>query len=224
MTKKSDKNNSFIDALTQDLRPVKPLLATNLQTIIWLLSAVAIVTLMVFIHGLRFDVGEKINNINFLFESSALMLMALIIAYAGFRLGVPDASRRHRLWGALIYGGLIFWIVMFGYNIYHGFEGAFLHTHDHQAHSHYGKFCSATIVASALAAAAVMFFMLRRSFALRPILTGLAVGLTSSTIAYVGGMYFCSIEGGLHIALWHMLPVLLISLILSFFGQAILKK
>ena len=231
MAKKPDKTSNFIDVLTQDLNPVKTLPSSKKLTAIWVLFAIAIVTFMVFLHGLRLDVHEKVHDIGFLVESSILIILALLIAYAGFRIGVPDTSNRQKLWVSLIYGGLIFWIVMFGFDIYHSLESVAHHTQSQSqphslslSHSHAGKICSSTIIASALAAAGVMFFMLRRSFTVRPILTGLAVGLTSSTIAYIGGMYFCSIEGGMHIALWHMLPVLFVSLMLSVIGQFFLNK
>ena len=217
MAKKTEKN--FIEALAENLEPVTPIPSSKRQTFIWVLCALAVIGLMVYYHGLRFDIQEKFHEIGFIIESGVFIILALIIAFAGFKLGVPNAEKSQRMWGALVYGGLIFWVVMFVYSLYQGFI-----TGAHHSHFHAGKFCSATIIASALTSAGVMFYMMRQSFALSPILTGLAIGITSSTIAYLGGMYFCSIEGGMHIALWHMLPVLIVSLLISVLGQFILKK
>lgn len=216
------KEDSFIKALSENAGPINPVKSSRISTVLWLISALAVLCLMVYLNGLRHDIGLKLHEPLFVAKSVGLLLLAGVVAFAGFQLGIPDAPKKQRVFVSLVYGGLVFWAGMLLHSVYTLGPG---HMTDHAAHTlHVGDICMVSTISGALAAATVMFIMLRHHFAVKPAATAAAVAVSSGTIAYMSGMYFCPIENGLHIAVWHMGPALISALVLSFVGAFILRK
>lgn len=217
-----EKNDNFIKALSEDLTPVKPVRSSRSKALIWAAIALFAIGLMVYTHGIRHDISAKLGETFFISQTLGLIAFAVLTALAGFKLSVPDEANKHRIWVALIYGALFFWVITLAQSLLH--LGFFDVLHHMGETMYMGGKCAASVISGAIGAATVMLIMLRRSFALRPFTTSMGIGIAAGTIAFVGGMYFCSIDGGMHIAAWHMLPVLIVAAALAIAGQFFLKK
>lgn len=216
---KAHKTDSIIAALCDGLKPVKPLPKPHVLLLMWLGFSVLLVAGMVWVMGMRHDALAKMQEVHFILTSLGLMALASLSAYSGFRLGVPDSPTQHRIWAAMCFGALAFWFVALGYAVFDVSSAALLAEAQTPHHD-----CSSFVIAGGAGAAILMFVMLHDALPLRPCMTGLAAATAAASLGFIGSVYFCSLETPEHIAIWHMLPVLTISIVFAVIARFMLKK
>ena len=168
---------TLIDKLATDLPPIRRLRSPLLRSAVWVLLAASILSLATSAMGVRADISERSQNIEFLIGLVATVLTAVWAAAAAFMLSIPDRSR---LWLALPLPPLVVWISVDFYILY-------ANSFDQELGEPSGDLVVRgliTLVLSALPLAAVTIVMLRRAQPIDPVLVsmtgGLAVGATTA--------------------------------------------
>lgn len=216
--KKQQKTDNLIAAMCDGLKPVKQAPRACKNMMIWYICSVALISIIILLLGVRPEDNKLYEGV-FLVKSVVLLFLSAACAYGGFRLGIPDSPAKHRIWAALCYGALVFWFISLAYTVYDISAEALIT----EAHSgHIG--CASVLTASASAMAVLMFVMLHDSFPVRPYITGMAVALAATALAYVFTSYFCYLDTPEHVAIFHMGPVLLITMLFVLVARFFLKK
>lgn len=169
---------TLIDMLASDLPPIRRLRSPLLRSAVWVLLAASILALTASAMGVRADISERWQNIEFLIGLVAAVLTAVLAATAAFMLSIPDRSR---LWLALPLPTLAVWISAALYILY-------ANNLDQELREPSGDLVVRGLVTLALAAlplAATTIVMLRRAQPIDPVLVstagGLAVGATTAS-------------------------------------------
>ena len=102
----------LIDSLVSRADPVRPLRPPLVRSATWLFLAGLVVALMVFIHGVRPDLGLYLAQPRFAVSTAAALLTGIFAAVASFIVSVPGRSR-YWLW--LPVPALILWMSTVGY-------------------------------------------------------------------------------------------------------------
>ncbi len=102
----------LIESLVAGAKPVRRPRPPVLRALGWLAFAAAIVGLLAVSHGLRQDIGARLQQPLFVMSLSGCVLTAILAAVAAFILSLPDRSR---LWLLLPVPGLALWISTIGY-------------------------------------------------------------------------------------------------------------
>ena len=214
---KQQKTDSIIAAMCDDLKPVKCKRPCK-NMAIWFVASVILISLIILLLGVRPEDNKLYEGV-FLVKSVVLLFMSAVCAYGGFKLGIPDSPAKHRIWAAMCYGALVFWFISLGYTVYDISAEALLK----EAYSgHVG--CASVLTASASAMAVLMFVMLHDSFPVRPYIIGLSAALASTALSFVFTSYFCYLDTPEHVAFFHMLPVLVITMVFVLLARFFLKK
>lgn len=215
---KQQKTDCLIAAMCDGLQPARKMTRASKNMVIWYIASVFLISMIIFLIGVRPE-DNKFSEGVFLVKSIVLLSLAGLCAYGGFRLGIPDSPAKHRIWAALCYGALVFWFISLGYTVYDISASALIA----EAYSgHIG--CASVLTASASAMAVLMFVMLHDSFPVRPYITGMAVALASTALSYVFTSYFCYLDTPEHVAIFHMVPVLIITMLFVLLARFFLKK
>lgn len=214
------KSHCIIAAMCDGLKPVKTRKPAHKYMTSWLVASLIVVALMVAVLGLRYDAMNKLHESIFIIKSVVLLFLAAICAYSGFRLGIPDCPTKHRFWAAICFGALAFWFISLGHSLVHISLEALMYEATHPAHGG----CAALILATSGAAGALMYTMLHDAFPVRPMVTGLATALAATTLGFVGASYFCYVDAGAHMILFHLVPVLLLTAVFSLIVRKLIKR
>ena len=102
----------LIESLASGATPVRRLRPPVARAALWLLFAAAIVALLAVSHGLRPDLGERLQQPLFVAGIFASLLTGVLAAVAAFVLSLPDRSR---LWLLLPMPVLALWVATLGY-------------------------------------------------------------------------------------------------------------
>jgi hypothetical protein len=102
----------LIDALVDRMTPVRPLRPPLARAGAWLAFAGLILSLLAAVHGLRPDLGERLQQPDFLVSLAAALSTGVLAALAAFMLGLPHRSDR---WALLPVPALVVWASTIGY-------------------------------------------------------------------------------------------------------------
>jgi hypothetical protein len=87
---KQNSTDDLIASLAEDLEPVKPI-ANPLYCIVpWIVLTILYTAFIVYSLGLRFDVHEKLQSPEFLFEMINVFVMGAVAAWCSVLLRYPD--------------------------------------------------------------------------------------------------------------------------------------
>jgi hypothetical protein len=203
---------SLIQVLASDATPVRPLLHPAKRYLYWLSLTLTFVVMGTAGIGLRADLLQVVSEPYFLLQVCSLLLLALTAAASAFRLGVPDRRAPVLWWLPAL--ALISCMLVFLSPVLFGSEG----------HAGTGLRCLRNILLLGLPPAAVLYLMLRKSFALAGNATGLLAFLGSFALACLGTRFICPREGELHFLVWHCMPVIALAGAGAVLGHLFLRK
>lgn len=106
------KTSDLVDALVADAYPVRRLRPPLLRAALWLLLPALIFALLALGQGARPDLGQRLEQPQFIVGTGASLLTGVLAAVAAFMLNLLDRSRR---WALLPLPTLVVWVVMLGY-------------------------------------------------------------------------------------------------------------
>ncbi|RJG00507.1 NrsF family protein [Noviherbaspirillum sedimenti] len=102
----------LIDLLVADAKPVRRLLPPLMRASCWLLFAVLMLVLVGVEHGVRPDLGVKLQQPVFVTGVAAAAITGVLAAMASFIASIPGRSRN---WLLLPAPSLVLWISTIGY-------------------------------------------------------------------------------------------------------------
>jgi hypothetical protein len=166
----------LIESLVASAKTVRRLRPPAARAALWLLVALAIVSLLAVSHGLRPDLAERLREPAFVMGIAASLLTGVLAAVASFVVSLPDRSR---LWQLLPLPALAVWVSTIGYGCLTGWvevgsDGVRL-----------GEVadCIATLTLTSVPLSLAMLVMLRYAALLEPARIAAMAGLTVSAIA-----------------------------------------
>jgi hypothetical protein len=212
------KTNELIDDLVRDLRPVRKSALGRRLAAVLLPGLVVSAGLIVFVHGLRPDLGGAVSLPAFWIKSAYPALLAIIGSGALLVVARPDGRPVGTLSAvAVVYGLLVTLAVLQLRQASSPDESRML------VMGVSAWYCPLIILGTGAPLMAAAFRFLRKAAPTAPVLAGTIAGLTSGSIGAWIYSWGC-IENGLpFVALWYTLGIALCALIGGAIGRSLLR-
>jgi hypothetical protein len=195
-----------IARLVRSAAPVTPLDAPTARLARWLSMAMGVVFLCAVIVGARGDVAAQMANGWFVVRAATTLGIGVGAAWVVFLMSVPGVEPSGRL-RALPMAGCGVWAVMLARATAATPAPLELLPHVTPEPS-----CVLLIAAIAMAPGAALVRMLRHAAPLQARWTAGLAGLASLALGALGAQVVCTNDAGAHHLLWHLAPVLLLTL------------
>ena len=205
-----------IARLVRSATPVTPLEPPSVRLARWAISSTALVLLSVVILGVRSDVAAQMMNGWFIARATATLAIGVTAAIVAFFMSVPgvEPSRPAR---AVPLTACLAWAVMLVGTIAATRSplDVLLQVTPHPS-------CVLLVVATALLPGATLVRMLRDAAPLQARWTGGFAGLASLALGALGTQFVCTNDAAAHHLLWHLTPVVLLTLTSAAVGSSVL--
>ncbi len=187
----------LIESLVAGAKPVRRLRPPAARAALWLLFALAIVSLLAVSHGLRPDLGARLGQLLFVTGLAASLLTGVLAAVAAFIVSLPDRSR---LWLLLPAPALTLWVSTIGYGcltdwVEIGADGLRLGE---------AVDCFATLVLISAPLSLAILVMLRYTALLEPARVAAMGALAVSAIAAMALSLFHSLDATVMVLMWNL--------------------
>ena len=212
---------ALIDRLGAELVPVRRLRPPSLRTLGWLLVVAAIAAVLLMHYGTAGMLKRFAGTPDLAWAGMGAVVTAISAAWAAFALSVPG---RRAAWAWLPLPGALLWIGASG-------MGCLRQTVDHVlapgtqiSTMHQSADCLVFIISFSIPLSALMVFLLRRAYPLRPVLTAVLVGLASAA-ASASLLEIChSYDAAATDLLTHAAAVALVVVVNAAMGGRLLSK
>lgn len=164
---------SLIDRLGEELVPVRRLPPPSRRAVGWLLGVAAIAALLLMHYGVTGMQQRFAGTPDLAWAGVGAVITAISAAWAAFTLSVPG---RRAAWAWLPLPGALLWIGASGL----GCLRKVLAPGTEISTMHQSADCLVFIIGFSIPLSALMVFLLRRAYPLRPVLTAVLVGLASA--------------------------------------------
>jgi len=187
----------LIESLVAGAKPVRRLRPPAARGALWLLFALAIVSLLAVSHGLRPDLGARLGQPLFVTGLAASLLTGALAAVAAFIVSLPDRSR---LWLLLPAPALALWVSTIGYGcltdwVEIGADGLRLGE---------AVDCFATLVLISAPLSLAILVMLRYTALLEPARAAAMGALAVSATAATALSLFHSLDATVMVLMWNL--------------------
>jgi len=204
----------LIESLVAGAKPVRRLRPPAARAVLWLLFALAIVSLLAVSHGLRPDLGARLGQPLFVTGLAASLLTGVLAAVAAFIVSLPDRSR---LWLLLPAPALALWVSTIGYGcltdwVEIGADGLRLGE---------AVDCFATLVLISAPLSLAILVMLRYTALLEPARAAAMGALAVSAIAAMALSLFHSLDATVMVLMWNLGIAALFVGLANLFGNKI---
>lgn len=211
------RTENLIDALTNDLTPVRRMLSPGRTTLLWLAITVPTLALVTLIMGPRSDLASLWLRPGFALDEALALFTAIVSAYAAFCAGRPDQPG----WKlALPVGMMLVWLGVLGRQcllLSTSSQGGALRLYTDIA-------CIPAIVVGGIVPAVAMVFMLRRSPMFRTTHACLCGAMAAAAAAEFSLRLFHGADSFATLLVWQMGSVVLFTLSGSAIGRSVLVR
>jgi hypothetical protein len=196
------RTEDLIQQLVSDGRPVRRLRPIAMRLAGWVVLAAVSFGVVLFLMGVRRDLGGDLDRADFAFEAALLIVTAMSAAIGALVVSVPGAERSAAVrWTPVIAAvATVLWAA--GELVYAAATGAPTGRLTFAWHCVYKTTCIAAIPGFAL------FLMVRRAAPLRAAWAGLLAILATAAVGVLGANVICPNDRPLHMLLWHVAPLL----------------
>jgi len=213
------KTEDLIQKLSIDLVPTKPMQSPLRMTAIFSSIGLVLIGASFFMMSSRIDLKEQLSNPKFFFEIGISFLLALAALALSTFLSRPGQQDKTKKLEKLCVGFLA--LVL----LYDGFKVAQLSQSQlHLGMNLSGIECFASVLGYSIMLGAAVMFWLRKGASTNPRLSGLVIGTACVAMGNVSITFFCGIDNGMHIFLWHFILPMLAALILGVTASRFLLK
>lgn len=211
------RTENLIDALMNDLTPVRHMLSPGATTVLWLAITLPTLAFVTLIMGPRPDLASLWLSPGFALDEALAAFTAIVSAYAAFCAGRPDQPE----WKlALPVGMMLIWLGVLGRQcllLSEASQGGALRLYTDIA-------CIPAIALAGIVPAAAMVFMLRRSPMFRTTHACLCGAMAAAAAAEFSLRLFHSADSFATLLVWQMGSVVLFTLSGSAIGRIILVR
>ena len=205
----------LIDSLAANAAPVRRLRHPLLRVALWVLFAALILTLLAVGHGVRTDLGQRLQQPPFVLGVAASLLTGVLGAVTAFLVSLPDRSR---YWLLLPLPALAVWVSTISY-------GCLTDWVDLQPGGmRLGETaqCFATLVLTSAPLTLLMLVMLRHAALWRPTMVGATGGLAVAGITAGALALLHDLDATVMILLWNVGVIALLVGLGGAFGSRML--
>jgi len=203
----------LIDALVESAVPVHRLRPPLVRAALWLLFAALVLGLIGVAHGVRPDLSERLRQPVFVIGMLGALATGMLAAFASFRIGLPDGSRR---WLLLPLPAMALWVSTIGYGCLTGWIGI----GPHGVHFGEAAQCFETLLMTSVPLSIAMLFMLRHAALLCPMEVSVAGGLAVGAMTSFALSLFHDLDATVMILMWNLGSAALIAGLGSLFGRS----
>ena len=202
----------LIESLVAGANPVRRLRPPAARAAVWLLFALAIVSLLAVSHGLRPDLGARLGQPLFMTGLSASLLTGALAALAAFVVSLPDRSR---LWLLLPAPALALWVSTISYECLTDWvsirpDGVALGE---------AADCLATLVLTSIPLWLALLLMLRYAALLRSAAVAAAGSLAVAALAATALSLFHGLDASAMVLMWNLGAAALLVGLGNMFGE-----
>jgi len=187
----------LIESLVAGAKPVRRLRPPVLRALAWLLFAAAIVGLLAVSHGLRVDIGARLQQQLFVAGICASVLTAVLAALAAFIVSLPDRSR---LWLLLPLPAVAAWVSTISYQCLTDWVSV----QPNGLRLGEAADCFATLVLTSIPLWLAMLVMLRYVALLGSVAAAIAASLAVAAISSTALSLFHPLDASAMILLWNL--------------------
>jgi hypothetical protein len=206
----------LIASLVADARPVRPLRPPLWRAAGWSIVACIIVGLLVWWHGLRPDLAEKLAKPGFVLGMGAAILTGVAGAVAALTVSLPDRSR---LWALLPVAPGVGWVS----SVTWGCLSHWVAFGDRTPNYALLASCVAILLATSVPLSVLLFWMLR-STVVRMRQTILATGLAAAGLTAAALNLLHAFDASIMILAWHLGTAALVILCDVIVGRIVLMR
>lgn len=209
--------HELIRQIARDATPVQILPSLPRRFLSWLGAATLCVASGVLWMGLRPDVLRATTTLQFALNCLAILLIAVLSAFAAFMMSVPGTAQSALVRMAPL-SVVFIWLVLLA------IQGGLVLGHGpHHFSAGHGLTCIRDILLLGTIPGALLFFLVRRAAPVALGWSGLLVMLTLASMGALGLQFTCTNDDPLHLLSWHFMPVLLIGMSGVVLGRRLLR-
>jgi hypothetical protein len=209
------RTDDLIRELAADARPVRRLSPWLRRTALWTLVAAVCAVAVIVGVGTRRDLTQVIWRGPFVFEAFLLVVTAISAAGGALIVSVPGAERSRLVrWLPVVAGaGALLWVT--------GELAVVLASGEQPGRFVLSWWCIQRTLLVGLVPGILLFAMVGRGAPLRAAWAGLLALLATSALGVLGTNIMCSVDRPVHVLLWHVGPMAVLSAAGAFIGASV---
>ena len=211
------RTEDLIQELVSEVRPVERLRPVAARLLAWVVLAALSFGVVLFLMGVRRDLGDGADQADFAFEAALLIMTAMSAAIGALVISIPGAERSPMVRWAPVIAALASVLWAAGELVYAAAVGAPTGRLTFAWHCVYKTASVGAIPGIAL------FLMVRRGAPLRAAWAGLLAVLATAAVGVLGANVICPNDRPLHMLLWHVAPLMLFAGLGAALGAWLLK-
>ncbi len=194
------RTDDLIHELSVDLKSVKPLATPMRMTVIFVVFGLALLGVCFLIMQSRADLKDHLVKPIFLLETSLSFLLGLVaLAWSSFLIRPGQEVKAKKLSGATL-------AILFCTLSLSAFEVVLMEPSQIQTGlNSAGIHCFMNVVVYGLLLGAVCMYWLRKGASMNSRLSGFAIGIACLGFGSLAIGFFCGVDNGMHIFMWHFL-------------------
>jgi hypothetical protein len=211
------RTEDLIQELVSDARPVTRIQPIGRRLLAWVVLAAVSFGVVLFLMGVRRDLGDSTDRADFAFEAALLIITAMSAAVGALVVSVPGAERSPMVrWAPVIAAAAsVLWAA--GELVYAAAIGAPTGRLTFAWHCVYKTMCVGAVPGVGL------FLMVRRAAPMHATWAGLLVVLATAAVGVLGANTICPNDRPLHMLLWHVAPLMLFAALGAALGAWLLS-
>jgi hypothetical protein len=199
------RTDDLIQQLVADAPRVRPLRSITARVVGWLVVAILSLVVVMMLMGVRRELGDAADRVDFAFEAGLLLLTTVSAAIGALLVSIPGAGVRPRVRWVPVALGVACVLVAAGELAYAAMVGA------PTGRLTFAWHCVYKTTSVALVPGIVLFAMVRRGAPLQTAWAGLLAVLATAAMGVLGANIICPNDRPLHMLLWHVVPLMLLA-------------
>jgi hypothetical protein len=197
------RTEDLIQQLVADSRPVARLPSLAVRAAAWLGVAVASLVVVMLLMGVRRELGDAADRVDFAFEAALLVLTTVSAATGALLVSIPAAGTSPRVRWVPVALATACVLIAAGELGYAAVTGA------PTGRLTFAWHCLFKTTSVAVVPGVVLFVMVRRGAPLQTAWAGLLAVLATTAMGVLGANIICPTDRPLHMLLWHVAPLML---------------
>lgn len=211
------RTEDLIEQLAREVQPVQRLRPVAVRTVGWAVLAALSLGVVLFLMGVRRDLGEVYDDPGFALEAALLIVTALSAAVGALIVSIPGAERSAgvRWIPVTAAAASVLWVA--GDMALAAASGAPTGRLTFAWHCVYKTASVAAVPGIAL------FMMVRRAAPLQAGWAGMLAILATAAVGVLGANVICPTDRPLHMLVWHVAPLMVLAALGAALGTWLLR-